>query len=237
MKLFSIYIFSLLLTHPIKAETFSTEARLGIPAFLQSKSDPSKISNDYLPYLNNGRIFTSPIEHPYKRTIAIEGYTIMRLPLKEVFETGVNFDQFAEMGMPGVTKSVIVTHSSYESPGLAWFEMRQFGFASRHYVEFQLKKKHDSAHSSWTLSNPDSLSYHSKYGYLANKPKIQGLFGSWYVKSLDPDKNGNPRTFVRYFIKTQFKKIVPGFIINRIFKKNLPDDVKTIIKNIENAAR
>ncbi|WP_020614160.1 hypothetical protein [Sediminispirochaeta bajacaliforniensis] len=64
--------------------------------------------------------------------------------------------------------------------------------------------------------------------------KMSQLYGSWYVKPLEPTSDGTPRTYIRNFVNTVFPDPIPGTTL--AMKLFGTSDLRGFFKALESAA-
>jgi ribosome-associated toxin RatA of RatAB toxin-antitoxin module len=100
--------------------------------------------------------------------------------------------------------------------------MSTSGQTSRHYLEVRLFP----FGSQWQLTPKRST-------WFGREDSVfQALDGSWYMEALTGD-----RIYVRYFLSADFDTGVPGFLVDLVARRQLPDGVRRVIEVLSAQAR
>lgn len=160
------------------------------------------------------------VSRPGAGVFEVDASDVVKADLRKLLQVSLDFERYAEMRVPNVVRSHVVSASRGAETLVTWTRMKYGLFSSHQYLQVReyLEPERDGfGGSAWSLYHPEEPS-----SGLRDRPLFDRFDGSWYIEPLEPvpAEAGRPiRLYLRYFVRGDFKWWVPPPVIRRISRE------------------
>lgn len=158
----------------------------------------------------------------------LDASAVLRVDPQRLLDVSIDYDRYAEMGIPNLQESHVVSATPGRDVVYTWNSMRCLGQSSKHYLAVQIAK-------GLTPSGAAGIQWQQVHRQPAwpyeEASAFSRLGGSWYLEPL-----AEVTVYVRYFMAAVLDPSIPEGMISWLIKRQLSEGTRALIHTLAREA-